>query len=246
MTRLSGSLWLDLSHWVFVLTKVERCWNGHAGRMGWNSNLSFYLSLVLWNAVACLSYLSSSEICDHFSMGYDCTFDILWQPSNTDSASISLLTPQQVSLRSVLLSESTPCHAAMMILIPTHPTHPTHPTTHPTRSYPAPEPKWIPGKSVGSYASSRCNENQFNSDAMGFFVLISWNTLKSIEIIQLGYLWIYLDSFEREILLGLMDVPSGLASPTPRVSHRSCNASHSCPSRSAAKNAIAQIPGLWS
>ena len=41
------------------------------------------------------------------------------------------------------------------------PTHPTHPTTHPTRSYPAPEPKWIPGKSVGSYASSRCDENQF-------------------------------------------------------------------------------------
>lgn len=105
MTRLSGSLWLDLSHWVFVLTKVERCWNGHAGRMGWNSNLSFYLILVLWNAVACLSYLSSSEICDHFSKEYDCTFDILWQPSNTDSASISLLTPQQVSLRSVLLNQ---------------------------------------------------------------------------------------------------------------------------------------------
>lgn len=187
MTRLSGSLWLDLSHWVFVLTKVERCWNGHAGRMGWNSNLSFYLILVLWNAVACLSYLSSSEICEHFSMGYDCTFDILWQPSNTDSASISLLTPQQVSLRSVLLSESTPCHAATD-------SYPSYPSYY--RSYPV-----LPSSRAQVNSRQICwvvrliEVRREPIHAMGFFVLISWNTLKSIEIIQLDTIGIPLDLF---------------------------------------------------
>ena len=195
MTRPDLKLWLELNHWVFVLTWVTciaLCWNGRAGRMGWNSTLSFYLSVWLYGTLSHFVYPIWAP--QKFAIFFQRDMTVLlisFASVHRQCPPLAML--QQVSLRSALLSvflvHFMQQYAAMMKLIGYHscqilPVLPFLPC--PTL---LPSPSAFQANLLGRTPHRGARTNSLGTyqdrflDAMGFLWFLCFHFLKYPEVV---------------------------------------------------------------